>query len=1150
MQYIDGDMVLSPSDLCASLSCDHLTSLEVACAVTGKRPDLSRDPVAELLAARGDAHERAHLEHLRSTGCTIIEVRTTDSLAVPTINSLHAREAATVEAMRSGADVIYQATFFDGVWRGHADFLRRVDTPSKLGDYSYEVIDTKLNRHATVEAVVQIAHYSGEVARLQGVTPQRMHLQLGDNSTATFLVRDFVAYLHFAKRQFHTFVKQLQKAEHDSHTYPVPVAHCSMCDWSSHCEQRRIDDDHLSLVARMRRRHIAALNAAGITTGEALANADPDTRVRSLNQHTFRELHQQARLQYLGRQTDSPLYELLPQTGDKSQGPRGLGLLPVPSPGDLFFDMEGDPHFGTHGIEYLFGVVHVADDTPQFHAFWGHDATEEQRAFEAFIDFACERLRRDPDMHIYHYAPYETTRMKQLAGRYNTRQDDVDDLLRRHVFVDLYAVVRQAIRISQGSYSIKKLEPFYMEARNTDVVSGGDSVLQYERWRETGESSILDDIAAYNRDDCISTWKLRDWLEDRRHEYESQEGIALPRPDPDGVERSEAPEAPQREQVRLVRNSLQIRSKQLESTGDRDAMQLLSHLLEWHRREKNAFWWRYFDLTAMTDAQLFEDPEALSRIEHVGQVGIVGRSVIDRYSYPPQDHKLFPQTTVRDPITQVSAGTVIAIDQDACTIDVKHKPPSIHGHPRALIPFASYSTHAHEQALLDVGTWVSTHGLDAPGRYRCVRDLLLRQPPRLLAGSSFAEMVRTATSCTQLARDTARQLDDGLLAIQGPPGAGKTYTGAEIVLDLIQSGKQVGITATSHKVIDNLLSAVAAHASVHNVSVTLAHKCNSDSPPSSEAIERLDSNEDVLNALANGTHVIGGTSWLFSREEFRERFDVLIVDEAGQMSLADVVAVGTSARSLILLGDPLQLAQPSQGVHPDGAGASALEHFLGENQTMPASLGILLDRTWRMHPDICTFVSHTYYEDLLFSEDSCAAQRVIHRDDNGSDPSPLLQLGTGLRHVPVDHVGRRSSSPEEAHVISEMIQTLIGECWVDRHGVQRTITRDDILIITPYNAQVVVLGSALPAGSRIGTVDKFQGQEAAVVFYSLAASSSEDVSHGIEFLLNPNRFNVAISRARCLAFVVYSPELLNHRCTNPNQVRLLNNLCRLTSHQV
>ncbi|MEA2565224.1 MAG: hypothetical protein QOD49_401, partial [Actinomycetota bacterium] len=501
MHLIDGTLVLSATDLTGFLACEHLTELDRAVA-EGRIPAAvcDDDPELELLRRRGEAHELGHLDSLRAEGRTVVEIPRGRS----TLDGLREWEALTVAAMREGAGVIFQAAFFDGRWHGRADFLLRVEEASDLGSWSYEVADTKLARSLKAAALLQTAEYSLQVERIQGRAPRHLHIVLGDGRTERCAVADVVAYHRAARRRLEEVVDGSPRS-----TYPERVEHCGVCRWAEGCAERRRGDDHLSLVAGMRRDQVRRLEAAGVRTLESLAVTLPV--VPRMSEDTVRNLHAQAALQLRQRADGVMRCELRPP-GDV---PHGLATLPEPSPGDLFFDMEGDPWAAGTGLEYLFGITEAVDGEPRYHPFWGHDRDGERRAFEQLVDLVIERLDRDPSLHVYHYAAYELNALRRLASQHATREDEVDRLLRGGVLVDLYRVVRQGVRVSAESYGLKSLEPLFMPRREGAITDGGSSIVEYERWLENRDPAILDAIAEYNAADCESTWRLRGWLEER-----------------------------------------------------------------------------------------------------------------------------------------------------------------------------------------------------------------------------------------------------------------------------------------------------------------------------------------------------------------------------------------------------------------------------------------------------------------------------------------------------------------------------------------------------------------------------------------------------------------------------------------------------------
>ncbi len=492
------------------------------------------DPELDIIRKRGFEHERRFLADLRSDGRQAVTIEL-DASIEDRGDQLRAAAAATIEAMAAGSDVIFQATFFDGTWRGHADFLLRVDDPARpstWGPFHYEVADTKLARHVKASAVLQICSYIDQLERLQGVAPEWLHVALGGSARTVERLRvdDYMAYYRSARDRFlAAMADDATVAFPPPGTYPEPVDHCDVCRWAAECVTRRKEDDHLSLVAGISARQRRALSERGVTTLEALGDLPlPVTpKLEGTSIAALTRVREQARLQLEGRREARLKYELLlPPPGEPVEPERGLASLPEPSSGDLFFDIEGDPFALDDGLDYLFGVLEVGGD---FHAFWSRDASGaftldgERAAFERFIDFVMARLEADPTLHVYHYAPYEPTALKRLMGRYGTREAEVDRLLREGVLVDLLRAVRQSLRASVDSYSIKRMEGFYGFTREINLRDAGSSIVAFETWLQLGEgerpaATQLDDIERYNHDDVVSNRLLRDWLEGLRDE--------------------------------------------------------------------------------------------------------------------------------------------------------------------------------------------------------------------------------------------------------------------------------------------------------------------------------------------------------------------------------------------------------------------------------------------------------------------------------------------------------------------------------------------------------------------------------------------------------------------------------------------------------
>ena len=1071
MHLLNGRLRLSPSDVTAFLACEHLTTLQLRVARGQLAVPAVENEQAELIFRKGLEHEAAFLGRLRSEGKLVAEISLEPDL------DWERAQRETLEAMRAGVDVIYQGVFVTDDWRGVADFLLRTESPSGLGPWSYEALDTKLARSAKPAYILQLCFYDEQLGRLQGRDPERIHVLLGSGEQASFRPEEFGAYY----RRVRTRLVEFLGAGRD--TTPYPNEHCGICEFKPVCDAWWDEVDHLCRVAGIQRRQVARLGAAGITTLAGLGRATAEPAPSGLPAETFAKIRQQAELQLWAREHGRDRFVLL-----APQPESGFALLPDPSPGDLFFDFEGNPFWDRDGsLEYLWGIL---DAERTFTPLWAYDHATERAAFERFVDLVHERLVRFPDLHVYHYASYEITALKRLMGRYGTREDELDDLLRRGVFVDLYKVVRNGLRASRSGYGLKEMEAFLDFDRRAEVKDGGASIVIFEEWMQTREQELLDAIAAYNEEDCIATLLLRDWLLERRAEALREFG---PFPPPETVEPKPMPEA------------------KVERAALRDALldageELAAQLLEYHDRERKPVWWAFFDRIEMTPEQLVEDSDSIGSLSVAAGPEPVKRSLAWTLTYPAQEHKLGQGQDTFDPKTRRSPGEILELDREQRRLVLK-RGPSLREVPlpRALIPGRPYDTDDQEDALVRLGRSL----LAGDRRYPALESVLRREP--------FPDAVQTTDLDAMKALVLA--LDGRHLVIQGPPGSGKTWTSGRLIAHLIQHGKRVGVASTSHRAIHNLLDAVEEAADELGIAFHGLKKASAGNPESFYGDS--DRIENVTDAAACvGCDLAAGTAWLFAGEQHDGTLDYLFIDEAGQVSLADALAMGTTARNVVLVGDPQQLDQVIQGTHPDGSDASVLKHLIGDEQTIPPDRGLFLEHTYRLHPDICDYISEEFYEGRLRPDPVCATR---------STP-----LGTGLRFVPVEHEGRRQESPEEVALVLEQVEQLLAI----------GIPAAEIVVVSPYNAQVNLLRETLGDRVRVGTVDKFQGQEADVVLYSMASSSGDDIPRGLEFLLSRNRLNVALSRARCLAYLVCSPRLLEVNAHTIPQMRLANALCR------
>jgi hypothetical protein len=480
--------------------------------------------------------------------------------------------------------------------------------------------------------------------------------------------------------------------------------------------------------------------------------------------------------------------------------------------------------------------------------------------------------------------------------------------------------------------------------------------------------------------------------------------------------------------------------------------------------------------------------------------------------------------------TLAPAGEIVHLDEDKFEISLKRgntREPLPHRF--SLIPKGPLGDKVLRAAIARFIGAVLEGDED---QYAAITGILRRDYPRFQGLTGIGNHQDEAG----LAIDAIGRLDRSHLLIQGPPGAGKTYTASHAITEMLARGRRVGVSSHSHKAINKLLEDVENAATDRGLRFRGIKKSSYEEQFLHGSI--IEDTTDNGEAAAGGHDLIAGTAWLFARGEFDQQLDHLFVDEAGQVSLANTVAMGVCARNIILVGDQMQLSQPLKGSHPGRSGLSALEYLLDRAATIPPDRGVFLSKTWRMHPDLCRFLSDAFYEGRLVAEAGNERQHLIL--DPNADPA---LAPAGLRFISVEHEGYSQKSEPEAERVRQLYQSLLAQRWTDREGRVHPIGVDDILVVSPYNMQVNLLRSRLPKGAHVGTVDRFQGQEAAVVLISMATSSGDDLARQIDFLYSRNRLNVAISRARCLAVIVASPRLLETTCSTIEQLRLVNALC-------
>ena len=1082
-----------------------------------------QDELANVLQKRGLVHEYQLEMSFVDQGLSFVKIEGKNDSE---------KRNATLLAMKQGVDVIAQARLDSRDFMGYADFFIKVNGTSQLGGFHYEVWDTKLSNHLKPAHAIQLCCYAEMLEGMQGVRPQNIVVVLGNGRRERLRTAEyFQCYLEHKK----SFLSALNEC--DAEKMPDPADHKEWGFWSTHAEAVLKERDHLFQVANIKRGQIKKLNKANIFTMQSLVDTDHQ-RIVGLNDSIYKCLKRQASIQKKSQGQLKPHFQVIvPQEGER----QGLALLPPSSPLDVFFDIEGFP-LHQDGLEYLWGCTYFNESGERvFKDFWAHDREEERQAYENFIYWVYACWLEDPSMHIYHYANYEIAACRKLMGRFGRCEEELDQLLRNEVFVDLYKIVKGGILLGDFRYSIKNVERLYRDKRNTEVGTGGDSVVGYERWRELNAmnqegrtwetSAILKSIRDYNIDDCNSTQELVEWLRTHQKEhnipYLGKKEVVTPEVKEEITERTQ------------LRDRLLEKANQLKDTDPKESQLLnnLAGMLEFHKRESKPVYWRLFERLGLNHEELLDDPDCLALCERTSREPFKpspkARNLAYEYSFDPtQEFKDAKNTFFLLGEEQVE-GKSVEVKYVPEESDIKNGRIVLQAakEPKSYVSLIPNDIVSAQPIPESITQFVKDYEANRIERSAMI-DFLTRSKPSIKGHKGGSIIIDGPDNLTKIIQ-AVENLDHSYLTIQGPPGAGKSYTAKHMIAKLVQSGYKIGISSNSHKAINNLLLITSKFCKTSGIKASFVCTKDTEIALTEEGVV-ITGNTDLVNHVKPSC-VLGTTAWGFARDDMAEKLDYLFVDEAGQVSVANLIAMSRSAKNLVLMGDQMQLGQPTQGTHPFESGLSILDYLLHDSPTISDEMGIFLGTTYRMHPQVNQFISEYIYDGKLKSH-PLTETRIINVPPNYQG---ILNKEAGIIFVPVHHEGNTQASDEEIIEIKRLALELLNRT-LTTSDTNRNLTWDDMLFVAPYNCQCRKLKEALGPQAKVGTVDKFQGQEAAVVFLSMCASDAAESSRGMDFLLNKNRINVAISRAQTLAIVVGNPNLGKTKVNHMHQLKMVN----------
>ena len=1066
----------------------------------------------------------------------------------------------TLLTLNKAHDFVSQVFLNSKKLYGVADYLMKVSSKSDLGNFSYEPVEIKLATFEKPSYILQSIAYCELLNNVLGKIPENFHLHLGGGKFKTFKTKYFYDWYKNIEDKYERF---LSKFSIDEPLDYLPGDHGK---WNKFVQEKLKEKGDIIQVHAMRLDQRKKFNEAGIKTIFDLKNIDLNNHKVDLNNGLIKRFKNQATLQLRTTSEDNPAFEIRPI----NEQDKGLNLLPIKNDGDMFFDFEGYPDpLTAEKIEYLIGITFKDKEGKYIYkSFWAHNMDDEKKAFSEFVKFIKERKINYPSGKLFHYGNYEKNALGNLAAKHQIHIETIDDWLRSEYLIDLFPITKNAMILGAGSYSIKYVERIYLkDLRKEEISTAGDSVIQYANWINLKDEKILDSIEAYNKQDCDSTQKLRDFLLDLP-EYKKLKSInqKVKSYNDNDLSVEEININALDKEAKKFRENYQL----TEFKNKEYLIKLISELIPFHPSEERVEFWEFFArLNDKTPEELTSDGEVIVNckfqkiIEIKNSLGLV-YSFNENQVIKIQSDLDFKNDFCLAPIQTTASNLLIkeAIKTDDGKYFLKLKGSLDEENKNFTLKISranleKYKINQYEEINIykfpsvisqymesDCSLQAQSWNNGSSSISKAFLNFLDRKSVKGI--SELNEKLSNKENNSDEISNFLFDLKDETLAIQGPPGTGKTTFTAELISKLIEKGLRVAISSNGHKAINNILLKVENFCKLNSINGNL-YKRSSSSSIRDDELYFMNTSINASTTYRQDIDVLGATVFSLSKQDyFGQPYDYLIIDESGQVSSANLLYMSQCAKNILLVGDQQQLSQPKKASHPGDSGLSCLEYFMNGEDIVPTDKGFFLPKSWRMPPDLTNVVSRMFYEGRLEPEIANSFNKVFWSGKT-----------SGLEFFPVKHKGQNSSfSIEEAEYIYHLLKKIIGSEYQfisnstesknqDMNLEKKVISPEDILVTTPYNAQKNLLQKELKGLADVGTVDKFQGLEKPIAIYSLASTDSENAPRGLSFVLNANRLNVAISRAKCLSIVVGSPELANCMPKNVEEAKQLSRFCKI-----